>query len=78
MCVCVCVCVCVGGGGCVPDKLFAHRAEGGLGEEGGAELMTFDHMDFGLFNGPASMVQGKEALSLPLAIPVCLAVTCSI
>lgn len=42
-----------------PDKLLAHRAEGGLPKEGGDELMVLDVVDFGLFNGPTA-VHGWE------------------
>ena len=54
----------------VPDKLLADGAEGGLGEEGGAELVTLDQVDLGLLDGPASLVQREQALSVLLAGPL--------
>lgn len=47
----------------VPDKLFADGAEGGLREKGGAELVTFDNVNFGLFDGPSPLMQGEQTLS---------------
>lgn len=49
----------------VPNKLFADGAEGRLREEGGAELVTLDHVDFGLFDGAASMMEGEQTVSGP-------------
>lgn len=40
------------------------RAEGGLWEEGGRELVTLDIVDFGLFDGSPALVQGEEAFIL--------------
>lgn len=34
-----------------PDKIFAHRTEGGLPKEGGDKLVVLDVVDFGLFDG---------------------------
>lgn len=63
---------------CIPDKLFADRAEGWLWEECSAELVTFDNMDFGLFDGTASLMQGKQTLSLPFGLWVSLSLTWSV
>lgn len=35
----------------LPNKLFAHRTEGGLPKEGGDKLMVLDVVNFGLFDG---------------------------
>lgn len=43
----------------LPDKLFAHRTEGGLPKEGGNELVVLDVVDFGLFNS-STAVHGWE------------------
>lgn len=59
----------------LPDELFADGAEGRLGEEGGAELVTLDQMDFGLFDGAASLMQGEQAVSAPLGLRVGAALT---
>lgn len=40
----------------VPDKLLADGAEGGLWEEGGAELVALDHVHLGLLDGAAALV----------------------
>lgn len=39
-----------------PDKVSAHRAKSGLSKEGGDELMVFDEVNFGLFNGPTTPI----------------------
>lgn len=62
----------------VPDKLFADRAESRLREKGGGELVTFDHMNFGLFDGTASVMQGEHSIFFPLALSISFAVTRSI
>lgn len=59
--------------GSVPDKLFADGAEGRLREEGGAELVTFDHVNLGLFDGAAPLMEGKHPLPLPLGLRISLA-----
>lgn len=53
-----------------PDELLADGAEGGLGEEGGAELVALHHVDLGLLDGAASLVQGEQPLPLAVALPV--------
>lgn len=58
----------------LPDKLLADGAEGGLGEEGGAELVALDHVHLGLLDGAAALVQRKQALSLPLLLALALAI----
>lgn len=62
----------------IPDEFFADGAEGRLGEERGTELVTFDHVDFGLFDGAAPLVEGEQALSLPLRVWVGRYLTSSI
>lgn len=61
--------------GSVPDKLFADGAEGRLGEEGGAELMTVDHVNLSLFDGPAPLVEGEQTIFLPPALRVSITLT---
>lgn len=39
-----------------PDEISAHRAKSGLSKEGGDELMVFDEVNFGLFNGSATPI----------------------
>lgn len=56
----------------LPDKLLADGAEGGLGEEGGAELVALDHVHLGLLDGAAALVQRKQALSLPLMLALAI------
>lgn len=51
-----------------PDKLFADGAEGGLREEGGAELVTLDQVNFGLFDGAAPVMEGEKTLALRIAV----------
>lgn len=63
---------------CIPDKLFADRAEGRLREERSTELVTFDNMDFGLFDRTASLMQGKQTLSVPLGLGVSISLTWSV
>lgn len=55
-----------------PDELLADGAEGGLGEEGGAELVALDHVHLGLLDGAAALVQRKQALSLPLLLALAI------
>lgn len=62
----------------IPDEFFADGAEGRLGEERGAEFVTFDHVDFGLFDGAAALVEGEQTLSLPLRLCVGLYLTSGI
>lgn len=40
--------------------------------------MTFDHVDFGLFDGAAPLVEGEQTLSLPLRLWVGRYLTSSI
>lgn len=47
-----------------PDKLFAHRTEGGLPEEGGDKLVVLDVVDLGLFNGSTTVHGWKLCLLL--------------
>lgn len=47
-----------------PDKLAAHRAEGGLPEEGGNELMVLDVVNLGLLDGTTTSVQRQDFLLL--------------
>lgn len=54
----------------VPDELFADGAEGGLGEEGGAELVALHHVDFGLLDGAAPLVEREQTFSLLLRLLV--------
>lgn len=63
---------------CVPDKLFADGAEGRLREKRGAELVTFDNMDFSLLDGASPLVEGEQTLPLPFGLRVPLSLTCSI
>lgn len=56
----------------LPDKLVAHRAEGGLWKEGGCELVALDIVDFGLFDGSPALVQGEEAFSLTVSQVLCI------
>lgn len=53
-----------------PDKLPADRAEGGLSEEGGCELMVLDEVDLGLFNGssPSGQCHRPVLLFTPLHV----------
>ena len=57
-----------------PDKLFAHRTEGGLPEEGGDKLVVLDVVDLGLFNGSTTVHGWKLCLLLTthrlFAIPI--------
>lgn len=48
------------------------RAEGGLWEEGGRELVTLDIVDFGLFDGSPALVQGEEAFILTVRQVLCI------
>lgn len=63
---------------CIPNKLFAYRAEGWLRKERRAELVTLDHVNFGLLYGAASLVEGEQTLSLTLGLRVSVCVTHSI
>lgn len=56
----------------VPDELMADRAERGLWEEGGGELMALDMMDFGLFDGSSTVMQSKEAFILKFTHVLCV------
>lgn len=56
----------------VPDELFADGAERGLREERGAELVTLDHVNFGLFDGAPPLVEGEQTLSVLLGLAVTL------
>lgn len=47
-----------------PHKVSAHRAEGGLPEEGGDELVVLDEVDLGLLDGSSPTVQGGSLLLL--------------
>lgn len=38
-----------------PNKVFAHRTESGLSEEGGNKLVVLDVVDFGLFDGSTAV-----------------------
>lgn len=51
---------------------MAHRAEGGLWEEGGCELVALDIVDLGLFDGSPALVQGEEAFSLTVSQVLCI------
>ena len=51
-----------------PDKLPTHRAEGGLFEEGGRELMVLDDVDLGLLDGSTPSVQGHRPIHLLLLL----------
>lgn len=55
-----------------PDKFVADRAECGLWEKGGSELMALDMVDFGLFDGSSAVMQSKEALSLKFTHVFCV------
>lgn len=48
----------------LPDKFSAHRAESGLPEEGGDELVVLYKVDLGLLDGPSSTVQGGSLFLL--------------
>lgn len=63
---------------CVPDKLFADGAEGRLREERGAELVTFDNVNFSLFDGPSPLMEGEQTLPLWFGLWVSLSLTCSV
>lgn len=63
---------------CIPDKLFADRAESRLREERGTELVAFDNVNFGLFDGTSPLVQGEQVLSLPLRLWFSVRLSCSI
>lgn len=63
---------------CAPDKLLADGAEGRLREERGAELVTLDDVDLGLFDSPSPLVEGEQTLSLWAALLVSLGLTCSV
>lgn len=63
---------------CVPDELFADGAKGRLREERGAELVTFDDVNFSLFDGSSSLVEGEQAFSLLFRLRVSLSLTKSV
>lgn len=56
----------------VPDKFMADRAERGLREKGGCELMTLDVVDFGLFDGASAVMQCKESFVLKFTHVLCV------
>lgn len=63
---------------CVPDELFADGAEGRLREERGAELVTLDDVDFGLFDGASPLVEGEQTLSLRFRLLFSFSLTCGV
>lgn len=48
--------------GTLPYKFFADRAEGGLVEEGGCELVVPDDMNLWLFESSSPPVQGSDSI----------------
>ncbi|KAG7225542.1 hypothetical protein INR49_004948 [Caranx melampygus] len=52
----------------VQDEVINDGAEGWLREEGGAELVTLDDVNFGLFDGTAALVEGEQAVTLSLRL----------
>lgn len=62
----------------VPDELFADGAERRLREERGAELVTLDKVNFGLFDGAASLMQHEQTVSPSLSLRVGISLTSSI
>ena len=62
----------------VPDELFADGAEGRLREERGAELVTFDHVDFGLFDGSSALVEREQTFALGFGLGVSVSLTGSV
>lgn len=56
----------------VPDKFMADRAERGLREKGGCELVTLDVVDFGLFDGASAVMQRKESFVLKFTHVLCV------
>ncbi len=62
----------------IPDKLLADRTESRLREKGGGKLVTFDHMNFGLFDGSSSVMQGEHPFFFPFGFSISFTVTCSI
>lgn len=65
-------------GFCIPNKLFADGAESWLRKERRAELVTLDHVNFGLLYGAASLMESEQTLSLTLGLRVSVRVTHSI
>ncbi len=63
---------------CAPDKLFADGAEGRLREERGAELVTFDDVNFSLLDGTSPLMEGEQTLSLLFGLWVSLSLTCGV
>lgn len=59
----------------LPDELLADGAESRLREERGAELVTFDVVNFGLFDGAAPLVEREQTVSPPLRLQVSLCLT---
>lgn len=55
-----------------PDKFMADRAERGLREKGGCELVTLDVVDFGLFDGASAVMQRKESFVLKFTHVLCV------
>lgn len=48
--------------GISPEELPADRAEGGLAEESGSELMVPDHVNLGLLESSSPPVEGCESV----------------
>lgn len=61
-----------------PDELFADGAEGGLREEGGAELVALHHVYFGLLDGASALVEREHAVPLLLRLRVRPSLTSSV
>lgn len=54
-----------------PDEFSAHRAESGLSEECGDELVVLYEVDLGLLDGPSSTVQGRGLFLLHNLLTLC-------
>lgn len=61
-----------------PDEVFADGAEGGLTEEGGAELVALHHVYFGLLDGTSALVEREHAVRLLLRLRVHPSLTSSV
>lgn len=48
--------------GTSPEELSADRAEGGLAEEGGGELVVLDEVNLGLLESSPPPVQGRDSI----------------
>lgn len=48
--------------GISPQELSADRAEGGLAEEGGCELVVLDDMNLGLLESSSPPVEGCDSI----------------